>query len=420
MKSIVIGLFAGAIGCVFALQLPAAESTQTKEKVVHSFGAGTDGENPISGLIDVDGTLYGTTPYGGANCKDGGCGTVFSVNPTTGAETVLYSFGGSPSDGSFPYNSLTNVKGTLYGTTSSGGAYGTGTVFSFNLATGTETVLYSFCPGGFPCSDGVVSEGNLIYLKGKLYGTTAYGGTNCQSGGGCGTVFSINPKTGAENVIYSFCSKTNCSDGQIPYAGLVDVKGTLYGTTSYGGANCPSSGCGTAFSLEPTTGAETVLYSFCAQQNCVDGAYPYASLAYARGLLYGTTPGGKGGANCQNASGCGNVFSLDPATGAEKVLYSFCTQQNCTDGNATRANLIFVKDALYGAAGGGTNDGGVLFALDLKTGAESVLYSFCSQLNCADGEGPSPSLVDMNRTLYGTTQYGGANNSGAVFAIKGF
>jgi uncharacterized repeat protein (TIGR03803 family) len=100
-----------------------------KTKRLHSFGGGSDGVNPTAGLIDVNGTLYGTTYLGGAH----GDGTVFSITPE-GTEQVLYSFAGYPSDGEYPWGGLVNVSGTLYGTTSSGGTFSTydsyGTVFA--------------------------------------------------------------------------------------------------------------------------------------------------------------------------------------------------------------------------------------------------------------------------------------------------
>jgi uncharacterized repeat protein (TIGR03803 family) len=86
---------------------------------------------------------------------------------------------------------LLNVGGTLYGTTSlgGGGANGQGTVFSITPA-GAETVVYAFRGG----SDGSEALGDLIRVKDKLYGTTASGGGSGCKGGGCGTVFSITLK----------------------------------------------------------------------------------------------------------------------------------------------------------------------------------------------------------------------------------
>jgi uncharacterized repeat protein (TIGR03803 family) len=95
--------------------------------VLHSFGNGADGTYPKAGLTDVNGTLYGTTYSGGAH----GTGTVFSIS-TTGTESVVHSFG-SPNDGAAPWTSLIAANGTLYGTTYSGGAFRSGTVFALSL-----------------------------------------------------------------------------------------------------------------------------------------------------------------------------------------------------------------------------------------------------------------------------------------------
>jgi uncharacterized repeat protein (TIGR03803 family) len=104
--------------------------------VLHSFGNGTDGSEPYAAaLTNVVGTLYGTTWQGGGY----GGGTVFSIDPSTGAEIILHSFG-SGADGAKPYAELINVNGTLYGTTWQGGTYGGGTVFSLGTA-GARTAV---------------------------------------------------------------------------------------------------------------------------------------------------------------------------------------------------------------------------------------------------------------------------------------
>jgi uncharacterized repeat protein (TIGR03803 family) len=144
---------------------------------------------------------------------------------------VLHSFGSS-GDGANPYAGLVNVKGTFYGTTLSGGANNEGTVFSITPS-GTEAVLHSFGGSG----DAYSPYAGLVNAKGILYGTTFYGGANGQ-----GTVFSIT-LSGRETLLYSF--QGGSGGGYHPYAGLVSVKGTLYGTTYYGGAD----GDGTVFSL---------------------------------------------------------------------------------------------------------------------------------------------------------------------------
>ena len=394
MNRLFLGVCAGALGCTFSLQFSATAIAKSKETVLHSFGSGTDGQYSLASVINVKGTLYGTTYAGGSD----GLGTVFSVDPDTGAETVIHSFL-SGTDGEFPVANLTDVKGTLYGTTEFGGSSGEGTVFSVDPATGAEAVIYSFGSG----TDGAGPTADLIDVKGTLYGTTDDGGAN-----GDGTVFSLDPTTGAETVVYSFCSQANCADGAEPYGGLIDVKGTLYGMTFLGGANeCDSRGCGTVFSVDPTTGAEAVVHSF---GSGTDGANPYDALLDVKGTLYGTT--GAGG-----AYGYGTAFSLDPTTGAETVLHSFGSG---SDGFSPAANLIDVKGTLYGTAFGGGNGshGGMVFSISPKTGAEKVIYDFCSQQGCTDGTQPDAGVIDVKGTLYGTTELGGAYSYGTVWALK--
>jgi len=254
---------------------------------------------------------------------------------------------------------------------------------------------------------------------GNLYGTTREGGANKG-----GVVFQLAPSgTGwSETVLYSFCSQSNCTDGANPAAGLImDGAGNLYGTTIFGGTGSPANG--TVFMLTPdptgTVWTETVLYLFCSQTNCADGANPRAGLIMdATGNLYGTTQGGGG-------HGSGVVFELTPdPTGTvwtETVLYSFCSQTpNCADGSGPVAGLIMdAAGNLYGTTFRGGNGAdifgnGVVFELTPDpTGTvwtETVLYSFCSQTNCADGNLPLAGLImDAAGNLYGTTSVGGSN-----------
>jgi uncharacterized repeat protein (TIGR03803 family) len=293
------------VGTVFSI------TTAGTEKVLNSFAGGSDGANPQATLINVNGVLYGTTAQGGRGCvfklfRIRGCGTIFSVT-TTGMETVLYRFRGSRgdgADGAVPLASLINVKGTLYGTTAHGGSYcggippGCGTVFSITTA-GTEKVLHSFGAR----SDGEQPLASLINVKGMLYGTT-FTGTSRRTGNG--TVYSVTT-TGTEKVLYSF---TTFADGNSPEAGLVDLNGTLYGTTAYGSG---SFGNGTAYAVS-LSGKERVLHRF---GGIPDGQLPVAGLIAVNGTLYGTTAhGGTGapGGGCSGAGfgGCGTVFSLKP------------------------------------------------------------------------------------------------------------
>jgi uncharacterized repeat protein (TIGR03803 family) len=321
-------------GTVFAI------TTSGDETVLHSFEVSSeDGKNPRAGLIDVMGTLFGTTVRGGdAPCY---CGAVFKVT-LSGAESVLYSFAGKP-DGFGPDAGLLDVNDTLYGTTINGGAKDDGTVFAIPLS-GTETVLHSFT--GKP--DGAHPYAGLINVNGTLYGTTTSGGAN-----NGGTVFAIST-SGAESVLYSF--KGGSGDGKYPtQEALLDVNGTLYGTTKHGGTNDR----GTVFSLT-TSGEETVLHSFGGKR---DGVFPYGGLLDVNGTLYGTTSNGGSvacGVRYGDIHGCGTVFETT-TYGKESVLHSFGRHG---DGKYPYSGLINVNGTLYGTTtAGGAHDAGIVFSL---------------------------------------------------------
>ncbi len=371
-------------------------------RIFYKFGGGSDGESPVAGLINVKGTLYGTTENGGDGGRGYGCcGTVFSITES-GKETVLHRFKGGSADGSHPVAPLLNVNGTLWGTTAyGGGAQGNGTVFAITMS-GRETVRYSF--KGEP--DGARPAATLLNVNGTLWGTTTGGGAK-----GNGTVFAIT-QSGRETVRYSF--KDGRADGQNPYGGLINVKGDLYGTTDGGGAHCINRiACGTVFSIT-TSGNETVLYNF---KGGKDGQNPEAGLAYREGKLYGTTSGG--GVVCNSPSrGCGIAFAATPS-GAEAVLHSFGYGD---DGASPQAALLDVNGTLYGTTPWGGKYGfGTVFEI-LASGKERVLYNFADH---GDGYYPMASLINVKGTLYGTTPSGGQGcyssvdeGCGTVFVLK--
>jgi uncharacterized repeat protein (TIGR03803 family) len=364
-----------------------------------------DGEDPGAGLVQAaNGDLYGTTRYGGAN---GDYGTVFKITPG-GTLTTLYSFCSQTNctDGANPDAGLVQAaNGNFYGTTQDGGTNGDyGTVFKITQG-GTLTTLYSFC-SQTNCTDGDGPFAGLVQAaNGDLYGTTYLGGT-----GNGGTIFKIAPG-GTLTTLYSFCSQTNCTDGANPYAGLVQAtNGDLYGTTVSGGTNTN----GTVFKITPG-GALTTLYSFCSQTNCTDGANPYAGLVQAaNGDFYGTAYSG-------GANGRGTVFKITPS-GTLTTLYSFCSQTNCADGEVPYAGLVQAADGdLYGTTSSGGANGsnyGTVFKIT-PGGTLTTLYSFCSQSRCTDGDAPDAGLVqDTNGDFYGTTSEGGSNHGGTVFRLS--
>jgi uncharacterized repeat protein (TIGR03803 family) len=247
-------------------------SASGAERVIYSFKAGSDGQYPYGRLIALDGELYGTT-YGGGGGY--GWGVVFKVS-TSGEEHVLYRFKAN-NDGAHPYAGLIVVNGELYGTTEQGGTSGSGTVFKIDTA-GQEHVVYSFKGG----SDGQYPYARLTLLSGNLYGTTYQGGVSS----GWGTVFRVS-LAGEEHVLYRF--KANDDGAHPQFGSLIAIGSTLYGTTYQGG----SSGSGTVFSVGTAAGVERVIYSF---KGGTDGQYPYDGLLNVNGTLFGTTyQGGAGG-----------------------------------------------------------------------------------------------------------------------------
>ena len=205
------------------------------ERTLHKFAGGADGSTSRGVLLYQAGTLYGVTEAGGSGSCDGGCGTVFSVDAVTGKHAVLYSFLGGQ-DGRYPEAGLIDFGGILYGTTAEGGgsacSNGCGTVFKFDPLSGSEVVLHSFAAE----NDGHSPVTPLTVQNGLLYGTTQLGGTGAE-----GTIFSVDPATGAEIVLHNF---TGGKDGARPSSPLTAHDGILFGTTALGGNNCRKYGCG--------------------------------------------------------------------------------------------------------------------------------------------------------------------------------
>jgi uncharacterized repeat protein (TIGR03803 family) len=382
-------------------QLRATDSYET----LYNFKGGVDGAVPAAPLLDLNGTLYGTTSSGGGTgCYGSGCGTVFAIT-TSGQERVLYRFKGGQ-DGSQPLASLIDVSGTLYGTTFNGGGTrcfgnaGCGTVFAIT-ASGEERVLHRFRGGK---SDGAYPWAHLIDVKGTLYGTTVGGGASSD-----GTIFTVST-SGAERLLHTF-RKRNLADGLDPVAPLLDVEDKLYGTTDGGGV---SGMYGTIFSIA-TSGKEAVLHSFAGGAG--DGAHPFAGVIDVQGTLYGTTIEG-GSTQCGMLGSCGAVFALTRSS-HESLLYHF--KGGKKDGWYPQAGLVAVSSTLYGTTVYGGSTGclvrgcGTVFAIT-TSGKERVLHRFAKTSD--DGANPTAGLITIDGTLYGTTENGGKGGVGTVFRIS--
>jgi len=226
LKRQALGLLLAAVwGLVFAASQSAQAQTET---VLYSFSGGSDGSYPLGVIFDNSGNLYGTSSGGG-----NGYGTVFEF--TAAGEFInLHAF--NFTDGSTPNAGLMRHRGSLYGTTKQGGAYGEGTVFELvykrtkNIY--SYQVLYNFTGG----TDGGQPATAVVFdSSGNLFGTTSAGGTYSS-----GTIFEIpwnatSKQFGSEQVLHSFDNENGAQDGYNPVSLVVDRYGNLYGANNAGG-----------------------------------------------------------------------------------------------------------------------------------------------------------------------------------------
>jgi uncharacterized repeat protein (TIGR03803 family) len=391
--------------------------------VLYRFKGTPDGSVANGGLIAVNGTLYGTTLAGSKNfcarscfgngnlCWEG-CGIVFSID-TSGNENIVYNFRGnlnSAMDGSWPFAGLTPYKGKLFGTTSSGGRFGHGTVYVTDTS-GNERVIHSFRGDTDSTTDGSYPVAPVIVVKNRLYGTTAKGGTVACGGVGCGTIYSLTTR-GEKGWLYRFGGASK-GDGAVAYPGLVALNGSLYGATYEGGRSggqCGSTGCGTIYEVT-LGGQERIVHRF---SGGPEGSVP-DGLTAVNGVLYGTTL-------TEGANNQGTFFSFTPGHGL-KTLYSF---QGKPDAASPSGPLTYSNGNFYGGSqSGGTGGGGSAFGLGTvfevsASGSERVLYSFRGR---NQGSLPQAPLYMFNGLLYGTTAYGGGsgchrNGCGTVFSLS--
>jgi uncharacterized repeat protein (TIGR03803 family) len=423
--------FVGAIGTASAAKL----------KTLRAFCARADcrdGDTRAAGLVmDATGNLYGASENGGAY----GEGAIFQLSKVqeTGRwkERVIHSFckeGFSQcKDGHNPWGSLVlDVNGNLYGNTMAGPFIDDPSVV-FELMPDSDRkkwrvkVLYHFCSRATQKSN--CADGDDIFRSGLAYQGQAdgvpfdgvsplYGAAAGEGRHSAGVVFQLTPVTGKskwkERVLYAFCAKQNCADGERPWGRLVvDHQGNLFGVA--GELEKP----GVAYEMSQTEGhwQETVLHRFCQEKNCEDGANPNALVIDGQGALLGTTYGG-------GANDWGTIFKIVPSgeNSAYQVLYSFCSQPDCADGGAPYAGLTVDSSGdLFGPTGESDEPlPGTVFRFS-QGGTLTTLHQFCTA-DCNDGEFPeSELLLGPNNTLFGTTLVGGKhgsdNTGGTVFQI---
>lgn len=372
-----------------------------------------NGSKPDANLILSGNTLYGTTSSGGLT----GSGTVFKVNTDNSGFSVIYNFSpllfvyNAPSnnaDGGNPQAGLLLSGNTLFGTAFQGGPDGWGTIFKINTDGSGFTNLHSFTNG----FDGAAPRAVLVLSGDTLYGTASQGGSNH-----LGTIFSISTNGLGFTSLHTF-SQTNLSgvnfDGAFPQAGLILSNDILYGTASAGG----TAGWGTVFSFNTSTLTFATVYDF---TNGTDGAKPNASLILSDSTLYGTaTTGGSNRAGTVFAVGVGGTSGFN-------TFYQFSplgTNKNNADGAAPEASLILSGNKLYGttSAGGSAGDG-TLFSITLGAGQSGFtnLYNFSATDTNGDNSGganPQAGLLLSSNTLFGTAFDGGDGGNGTLFDIN--
>ncbi len=365
---------------VFAFCAAAAIAMPAQTLTTLASFNGNNGSGPTAPLLQgSDGNFYGTTVLGGAHSG----GTIFKITPG-GTLTTLYSFNGN--DGFQPYAGLVRGNdGNFYGTTN-GGLHGIGEIFKITPS-GALRVLhifnYDYGDGGYP---GPLVLGN----DGNLYGLTSLGG-----GDNAGTFFMVTPDGNTFTTLYTF----DFSVGKYPTGPLILLSdGNFYGTAPLGG-----DGYGTIFKITPS-GTPTVLYSFCPQGDCSNGASPNGALVRGSdGNFYGSAGGG--------TYDGGVIFKLTPS-GTLTDLHNF----NRTDGLNANGGLVQGRDGnFYGTTStGGAHGVGTIFQMT-PGGRLNSIYSFTGG---ADGANPKAGVVQgSDGKFYGTTYIGGANNDGTVFSL---
>lgn len=240
-------------------------------------------------------------------------------------------------------------------------------------------------------SDGA-KPSQVIWTNGLIYGSTSDGGTT-----GSGTIFTFDPSSGAYTTIYSFTGEAD--NGSQPNNLLVTAN-AIYGTTSSGGTN---NGYGMVFSTALDGTGLVQLYSFGPNP---DGGDPVSGLTLGGATLYGMTSSGGSGVYW------GTIFSINTNGTGYTTLHSFSGEP---DGGLPRGELVLAGNTLYGVTyEGGANNAGCIFSINTGGTGYTVLHSFGPS---PDANYPGAGLILNAGVLYGTG-HGGSNYNGAIFAIN--
>ncbi len=415
-----IAVFALSLTLILVLAVPQpAQAQGLPGKIIYTFTGLQDGENPEAGLVaDAAGNLYGTTAGNNTYClKYGQCGTVFELSPKDGkwVFNTLHRFHGG-NDGAMPAARLAvGPDGSLYGTTPYGGGQGQlgvcqqddcGIVFKLTPQSDgswSESIIFHFpieqdiCP--------YYGQGVILDQAGNLYGTTFHGGTD-----GGGTVYKLTPTEQGYTytIIHSFGLYP---DGGMPCSGVVmDGAGNLYGTTTYSPG--PGGGHGVVYKLTRSDGGwvYTILYN----ANKPDSGSGLSGVVLdSAGNLYAAMSSGgipSGGNNC---CASGLVFKLTPSNG--QWIYSILHHWDLEGGVGPYDSLaVDAAGNVYGTPGEEDLDGNLSEVFKITPQSDGA-WSY-SDLYFGFAR-PSGVILAPNGKLYGTTQDGGVYYQGTVFEV---
>jgi uncharacterized repeat protein (TIGR03803 family) len=342
--------------------------------VLHRF-SGPDGANPRAGLVVSNGTLFGTTCYGGANNS----GTVFRMNADGSDFTVLRSF--AASDGANPESELFLSGSNLYGTTVVGGVGGVGTIFKLNTDGTGFQIIKSFAIANK--WDGANPRGGLVLSGNSLYGTTCVGGSFSS-----GTVFKVD--TDGRNYVVLHHFGPNSSYGICPQATLTLSGKFLYGTTAY-----------TVFKVDTNgTGFQTLMTGVGTSSS---------ALTLCGSKLFGTSYIMDAG------SAWGSLFSINTdGTGYSTIVG---LGNRVGDFLGVYGPVLF-SNRLYGSIGYKTNCASLSSLFQVNTNGTS--YVTLHQFSDDDGIYSSGNLVFSGAALFGPT-WGStcsSSNLGIVFSLS--
>lgn len=367
--------------------------------VIRDFTWRTDDAGPEGGLVvGQDGAIFGTGGPGGAALM----GALYRINPDGTGFRLLHNFSAIGTGDARGHSAgfLASEDGRFYGFTASGGpmaseTLGPGILVRINSDGSGYRVLFAFDqfqqkawqPAGIPVED----------AQGYLYGSTSRGGTN-----DLGTLFRIRKDGTGMDILRSM----DPAQGATPSDGVVWGRdGALYGTAIAGG----SFAGGTLFRVQPDGSGFQILRHFGSPTG--DGIQPRRLTAdVGSGVFFGTTDSG-------GASNRGTVFGIDDSGANYIVLRSF--EGSPADGAGPNSGLLLDTNGfIYGTTvSGGSSNKGTVFRIRTNGQDYAVLHHFSE--TPTNGANPSAGLaMGSDGRLVGTTQGGGTNFGGTIFAIR--